>query len=361
MVKRNVLQRCLCERTQMIEVGHLQTKLPMKRDDSTCRGFELTADPPRHQRRATEVLAAHPELRALFGRYPQSFAWTGALVALQVAIAIALAVIAAPWWCIVLTAWGIGAFINHALFVLIHEFTHNLVFKTTNANRLGAIFANIPIVFPAAIGFRNFHLLHHHHLGVPGLDPDVPGAREARWIGNSRWKKALWVGMFWVIQGITRPNGVKSQRMIEPWSVLNGFCMLVAMAPLMWFFGWRPPLYLFLGAAFALGLHPLGGRWFQEHYVFRPGQETYSYYGPLNRLCFYMGYHNEHHDFPSVPWKHLPAIRAAAPEVYDGLYWHRSWTKLLATVIFDPGFSPYRRIVRAPATGSGETQHAFAD
>lgn len=96
--------------------------------------------------------------------------------------------------------------------------------------------------------------------------------------------------------------------------------------------------------------------------MFRPGQETYSDHGPLNRLCFYMGYHNEHHDFPSVPWKHLPAIRAAAPEVYDsGSTWHRSWTKLLATVIFDPCFSPYRRIVRAPATGSGETQHAFAD
>ena len=57
--------------------------------------------------------------------------------------------------------WLLGARRNHALFVLIHDYTHNVVFKKANANRLGSIFANIAIVFPAAIGFRNHHLLHH--------------------------------------------------------------------------------------------------------------------------------------------------------------------------------------------------------
>ncbi|MGE0666917.1 MAG: fatty acid desaturase [Sphingomonadales bacterium] len=318
----------------------------MSAQAKVLEGFAVTEAPPPHVVRAKQLLAAHPEIRALFGRDLATFGWTITLVAVQVAISIALVVWSAPWWAILLVAYVVGAFANHALFVLIHDYTHNLVFRTTNANRLGAIFANIPIVFPAAIGFRNFHLLHHRHLGVPGLDPDVPSEREARWIGNSRWKKALWVGMFWVVQGITRPNGVKSQRMVEPWSVLNGVCMAAAMAPLVWLFGWWPPAYLFLSTMFALGLHPVGARWFQEHYVFSPGQETYSYYGPLNRLSFNMGYHNEHHDFPSVPWRHLPAIRAAAPEVYDGLYHHTSWTRLLGTIILDRGFTPFRRIVR---------------
>ena len=41
------------------------------------------------------------------------------------------------------------------------------------------------------------------------------------------------------------------------------------------------------------------------HAVF-PGQETNDYYGWLNRIQLNIGYHNEHHDFPSVPWNRLP-------------------------------------------------------
>ena len=58
-------------------------------------------------------------------------------------------------------------------------------------------------------------------------------------------------------------------------------------------------------------------------------QETSSYYGPLNVVALNVGHHNEHHDFPSVPWNRLPAIRRAVPEVYDALSSHRSWTRLL--------------------------------
>jgi sphingolipid delta-4 desaturase len=80
--------------------------------------------------------------------------------------------------------------------------------------------------------------------------------------------------------------------------------------------------------------------------MFREGQETYSYYGLLNRLSFNMGYHNEHHDFPHVPWSRLPAVRAAAPEFYDHLYYHRSWTRLLLYIVFSREFRLHNRIVR---------------
>jgi sphingolipid delta-4 desaturase len=299
-----------------------------------------------HRDRAQQIRAAHPEVRALFQRDRWSALWTILLVVLQVGIGIGLTLLRAPWWAIVIFAYAFGAFANHALFVLMHDYTHNLVFRKTNANRLGSILANVAIVFPAAIGFRNYHLLHHKYLGIRGLDADLPTPTEARWVGDSWWRKTLWLSMFWAIQALQRPTTVKKIRTIDGWVLFNAVAMAAAMAPIVWFFGWWPVAYLFLSTLFSLGVHPVGARWIQEHYVFREGQETYSYYGPLNKLCFNMGYHNEHHDFPQVSWSRLPAIRAAAPEFYDNLYHHKSWTRLLFHVLFSRTFRLHNRIVR---------------
>jgi sphingolipid delta-4 desaturase len=59
-----------------------------------------------------------------------------------------------------------------------------------------------------------------------------------------------------------------------------------------------------------------------------------------------MGYHNEHHDFTAVPWSRLPKLKAAAPEFYDTLFAHRSWTRLLLRFVFDRDCSLFDRIVR---------------
>jgi sphingolipid delta-4 desaturase len=75
-------------------------------------------------------------------------------------------------------------------------------------------------------------------------------------------------------------------------------------------------------------------------------QETYSYYGPLNAVAFNVGYHNEHHDFPSVPWNRLPELKKAAPDYYDTLKSHHSWTKLFLRFLFDKNISLYSRTMR---------------
>ncbi len=49
---------------------------------------------------------------------------------------------------------------------------------------------------------------------------------------------------------------------------------------------------------FSVGLHPLVAGWIQEHYlILDKDQETYGYYGSLNKLAFNVCVHNEHHDF----------------------------------------------------------------
>ena len=77
-----------------------------------------------------------------------------------------------------------------------------------------------------------------------------------------------------------------------------------------------------------------------------PGQETYSYYGPLNKVSFNVGYHNEHHDIVTVPWSKLPEVRRIAPEFYDSLQSYSSWSSLLVRFIRDSNITLYNAIVR---------------
>ena len=75
-------------------------------------------------------------------------------------------------------------------------------------------------------------------------------------------------------------------------------------------------------------------------------QETYSYYGPLNFFALNVGYHNEHHDFPAIPWSNLPQVRAIAPEYYNTLHYHTSWFALWIQFLTDPKLSLYSRAER---------------
>lgn len=290
-----------------------------------------------------------------------SAVWIFAIVSLQVAVAIGLSLYSAPWWSYLLVSYTVGAFCNHALFVMIHEASHNLVFQKSWQNKLIGIFANIPIAVPSAISFRNYHMLHHHYLGNYDYDADVPAHGEAKWVGNSSWKKALWMVFFGFVQGAIRPARLPKVKKYDRWVVANILFETTLMVAFALVFGPMTVLYFFLSTFFGLGLHPLGGRWIQEHYIVRPGQETYSYYGPLNKLTFNMGYHNEHHDLMMVPWNNLPKLKAMAPEYYDHLYAHKSWSKLVWRFIFDKNLSPYSRIVHTKNSTirnkKGETVH----
>src|SRR3989442_12524879 len=105
--------------------------------------------PDPHVGRGRELLAAHPELRALAGPLPVSALWVVLLVAGQIGLALLVAPL--PWYAWLATAYVAGATIDHALWVLIHECAHNLVLPSRLGNRFVALAANLPLVFPAAM------------------------------------------------------------------------------------------------------------------------------------------------------------------------------------------------------------------
>jgi len=81
------------------------------------------------------------------------------------------------------------------------------------------------------------------------------------------------------------------------------------------------------------------------HAVPKP-EETYSYYGPLNYLTYNVGLHNEHHDFPAVPWTRLPKLRELAHEFYDDLPCHQSWVGVMWQFVLDDNVGLWCRLKR---------------
>jgi sphingolipid delta-4 desaturase len=290
-----------------------------------------------------KILAVHPEIKKLFGPTASTFFYVVGLVALQVGLSFLMPSL--PWWAICVLGYTIGAAANHALWVMIHECTHNLVFKTTAANSWLQIFANLPFIFPSAMSFRTFHIKHHLFQGDFDRDADLPRPFEAAWVGNSTVRKTLWFLFFFVSQMIRVPY-LKGIEVINRWVVANWIVELSFLGAMGWLCGPKALAYLAISSVFSIGLHPLGARWIQEHYIVHEKQETYSYYGPLNTIAFNVGFHNEHHDFMNVAWSRLPAIRKAAPEFYDTLYWHKSWPGLMWRFLTDPNLSLYSRVVR---------------
>lgn len=210
---------------------------------------------------------------------------------------------------IMITAIGYcwGGVINHALTLAVHEISHNLAFGHTRhwENRLLAIFANLPLGIPYSVVFKKYHLEHHKYQGDDERDVDIPSKFEAKLFVNTG-TKLIWVILqpfFYALRPLfVRPKPVGFLEFLN-FAVQAIFDVLVLYA-----WGWRPLFYMVVGTLLALGLHPVAGHFISEHYMFKGGYETYSYYGPLNLITFNVGYHNEHHDFPNIPGSRLPQV-----------------------------------------------------
>ncbi len=307
-------------------------------------GFIVSAERAPHTARTSKILKEHPEVKSLFGRNIFSFPIIFALVGAQIYLSYLFA--SMSWLFLLLGAYLVGAFISHALFVMIHECSHQLVFKNHTANRLLGLVANLPHLLPSYISFEKYHLKHHAFQGVYDLDSDLPSYWEARFVKNNSFMKALWLLLFPVFQAM-RIFRIRSTKAIDAWTLLNFLTQIVFGIAIVYFFGWKALAYMGLSFCFSVGLHPLGARWIQEHYLTEEDhQETYSYYGPLNKVAFNVGYHNEHHDFPAIPWNRLPNLKAIAADEYDRLKAHNSWFKLFINFLTNKNISLFSRITR---------------
>ncbi|KAJ4267612.1 sphingolipid delta-4 desaturase [Fusarium torreyae] len=323
--------------------------------DKTNDFFWTYTEEP-HRTRRLAIIKAHPEITKLCGPEPLTKWVVLGVVSLQVFLAWMLQSTPFFSWKFWAVAYVFGATANQNLFLAIHEISHNLAFRSARLNRLIAIFANLPIGIPYSASFRPYHLTHHKSLGVDGLDTDLPTAFEA-FVLDSILGKAFFC-TFQIFFYALRPMAVYR----IPLTKIHALNVVVQIAfdlLLLKYASINSFLYLLLSSFLAGSLHPLAGHFIAEHYVYEtiapsarnpenniPVPETFSYYGPLNWFTYNVGLHNEHHDFPAVPWTRLHAVRDIAHEFYDDLPRHESWCYAIWRFIFDENVGMSCRVKR---------------
>lgn len=303
--------------------------------------WTLTEQP--HMSRREAIVKKYPEVKKLFGVDPSLKYVVSSMVLFQIFMCWMLQ--DADWILILLEGYFCGGIINHAMTLAIHDISHNTAFgnKYPLKNRFFGMWANLPIAVPISVSFKKYHVEHHRYLGEDGLDTDVPTTFEAEFFTTSP-RKLLWLALqpfFYAFRPL-----IIYKKAPTDMEILNAIIQISFDLSILYFFGLKSLVYLFFGTIISMGLHPSAGHFISEHYAFKEDQETFSYYGLWNLCTFNVGYHVEHHDFPYIPGRDLPKLRAMAPDFYENLLQHTSMMEILTEFVMNPSMGPYARLKR---------------
>ncbi|CUM46737.1 uncharacterized protein AC631_02419 [Debaryomyces fabryi] len=334
--------------------------------------FYWTKETEPHGTRRKQILEKYPEVKKLTGYEPKTKWYIFGILILQFSVAYYLRNTPLFSFKFIALAYVIGATCNQAIFLAIHELSHNLLFKKPLHNKLFAIFTNMPIGIPYSASFQPYHQLHHKFLGDEYLDADLPTKFEGIFLSNVLGK--VFFAIFQILFYALRPMFI-TQIKFTYIHLLNIAYQVIVDYLMVNYWGGNSLGYFIMSSFLAGSLHPCAGHFIAEHYVLnennksRSGnldkangnitkellpEETYSYYGPLNRLTWNVGYHNEHHDFPYVAWTKLPELRRIAAEFYDPLPQVESWCGVIWWFCFDDINTLWNRVKR-----NGKEKHGY--
>lgn len=340
--------------------------------------FEWVGSDEPHATRRKLILNKYPQIKSLMGVDPNFKLVVAGTVLLQFVSFILIKDIKNFWTLSLIAYFWIGV-INHSLMLAVHEIAHGQAFGQNRvlANKLFGMFANLPMGIPMSVSFKKYHLKHHRYQGDDYLDTDIPSAFEARVFTNTAMK-LIWVALQPFFYSF-RPFFVYPLPP-ENLELLNFIVQGSFNYVIVTYLGWHVLWTMIGGSVLAMGLHPVAGHFISEHYIMFKKEElvncdgdnqrkdleegvsisngkplipeTCSYYGPLNLITFNVGYHVEHHDFPSIPGSRLPLVKQIAPEFYDNLYHHTSWSYVIYKYIVDPDVGPFARVKRKHRGGN---------
>jgi fatty acid desaturase len=237
-----------------------------------------------------------------------------------------------PWWAVGLLAVGFAVLMN-AVYSVIHEAEHAILFPSRRLNDwAGAVMA---LFFPAP-----FHLLRQGHLGHHLRNRSDDEAFDFYFDDDHRvWR---WLVLYGILTGGYYLVVVASNLvfLVAPFAVDKRYWEFDR--PSSAFVASLNPRYrrlIQIEAAAAVALHVLivwglgiplltyaamyaafGLTWSSMQYVHHYGTERHVtrgarnlwIFGPLDALWMNHNWHRTHHEHPTVPWTHLPALARGA-------------------------------------------------
>ena len=218
---------------------------------------------------------------------------------------------------------------QHALIILGHDASHYRYLPTRWQNELfGNLFLMWP-VFASVEGFRKFHSTHHQYTNLPNdgnrhiwYTHDAAGELEPDWVFPKTrvglalvlLRRALFLtGMFWIVRGLVGSSFIPSPL----WMVAARIVFYVCVAGTLTIFGaWYGFLLYWIVPYCTWHIAIQYARIFCEHSAVESDEEEYgitrttipTLLESIFILPCNVGYHIEHHWYPSVPFYRLPDL-----------------------------------------------------
>jgi fatty acid desaturase len=234
----------------------------------------------------------------------------------------------------VLAVMFIGAR-QHALLILGHDASH---FRTMRTRWQNDLFANIFMMWPtfaSVEGFRKFHGTHHQYTNLPDdgnrhiwythdaageLAPDWQFPKTRLGLALVLLRRAAFLtGLFWIVRGLVGSTLIPS----PGWMRAARFSFYaLTIAALTYFSLWSAFLLYWIVPFCTWHIAAQYMRLICEHSAVESDEEEYSITRStiptwLERLFILpcnVGYHLEHHWYPSVPFYRLPELHQALME-----------------------------------------------
>jgi fatty acid desaturase len=260
----------------------------------------------------------------------------GATAAEWGSIALAIALSAYFWHPLlyVLAVIVIGSR-QHALLILGHDASH---FRYLPGRWQNDLFANLFLMWPtfaSVEGFRKFHGTHHQYTGLPNdgnrhiwythdaageLAPDWQFPKTRMGLALILLRRAAFLtGLFWIVRGLVGSTLIPT----PGWMRAARFGFYASIAAALTYFGWWYAFLLYWIVPFCTWhIAAQYARLICEHSAVESDEEEYAItrttIPTLIESIFVLprnvGYHLEHHWYPSVPFYRLPELHEVLME-----------------------------------------------